>query len=89
MQIGNTYDDVTPIQFEIYSPLDRFGFDVRIYRRLRDNKVAVAAPMVLKEHVDGTVIDVAMNLQTREAQSLMDALWQSGVRPTRDRKSVV
>ena len=49
-----------------------------------DDKFVVADPVVMKEYELGTLSrGVSMlTLEDPECQNLMDALWQSGVRPS-------
>lgn len=71
-----------PMQFDVFCSSDKFGRDVRIYRKCADT-AWLAKPIEWVKRERGSVSSPCFNLEADEdAQSLMDALWNAGVRPS-------
>ena len=58
--------------------------DLRLihYSGLGGRNLKVAEPVVLKERDEQRFIEPTLQMNTATAQSLMDALWTCGLRPT-------
>lgn len=62
---------------------DRF-YSLKGWKRLDDNRVAAIQPVALIAYQwdDAPACPVAMELTKEECQSLIDALWDAGIRPS-------
>lgn len=62
---------------------DRF-YSLKGWKRLDDNQVAAMQPVTLTTHKwnDAPPCPAAMELTKEECQSLIDALWDAGIRPS-------
>lgn len=59
-------------------------FTVKAWKRLDDNRVAVMQPVAIMSAQDDACVPCPemMNLTKEDCQSLIDALWEVGIRPT-------
>lgn len=60
----------------------RFGVSILIMERQPDGKLAVAEPLTMTTHDEGTVIEPTVEIKDATAQLLMDDLWRAGLRPS-------
>jgi hypothetical protein len=74
----------TPFRFDIARADYARFYTVKAWKRLDDNRVAVMQPVpIISSHDDGCVpCPEMMNLTPEDCQSLIDALWDAGIRPT-------
>ncbi|MEN6367666.1 MAG: hypothetical protein ABFC88_12720 [Thermoguttaceae bacterium] len=62
--------------------------DIRLVHRRSGFKNAVCKEIVFEEITDGAYYGPSFRLFEQEAQELMDALWNCGVRPTLGKSSI-
>ena len=58
------------------------NIELRAGVQMHDGTFSVARPMVFEPMARGSVVPAFAVVEFEEAQRLMDALWQAGVRPT-------
>ena len=56
--------------------------ELRAGVKMHDGTFSVARPMVFEPTARGSAVPAFAAIEFEEAQRLMDALWQAGVRPT-------
>ena len=70
------------LKFDIFLSHRSFGRDVRMFRQFADKRW-LAQPIVWKEIKKGELAEPTFNIGSDgEAQGLMDAMWNSGIRPS-------
>ena len=57
------------------------GYSVAVIE-MKDGKTYAACPLVLEPHEPMDIIEPIMTLDKKEAQILIDDLWQCGLRPS-------
>ena len=70
-------------------PMDPYDEDVRFYLRERNAEtqtIGIVRPLVLDSvpisEVNGRIVDPTFRLDSRQAQRMMDGLWECGLRPS-------
>jgi hypothetical protein len=58
------------------------GIEVVVYQRLPDSQLYVVKNIEMETQDVGLVVDPTFRLSRQQAQTLMDDLWVSGLRPT-------
>lgn len=75
-------------QFHVFAEWDwnsrRIALRLVHYAGMGGKIVSIAEPLTMREHTkdDSRGVEPTLELNTATAQSLMDALWQCGCRPT-------
>jgi hypothetical protein len=58
------------------------AFHVKAWKELEDGMVATMSPVTIIRHGPDTPCPEAMHLTPKDCQSLMDSLWDAGIRPS-------
>lgn len=75
-------NDTIRMIFQVRQSFHNFGIDITIGAKSIDGKMAVAAPIEMKEIAPGGVAPATISMPTESARELMDAMWNAGVRPS-------
>ncbi len=63
-----------------------FGFGVELFGyedpNGRHSELVIVEAVTMREHPEGKTLEPFLRLGQKEAQNLIDALWEAGVRPT-------
>ena len=71
-----------PVKFNVRPALYAFGLDFCMYSKIPEGQTFVAETVNMKVVEQGSLVEPLFNLDSDEAQALMDAMWNVGVRPS-------
>lgn len=70
-------------KLELMARLEHFNRGVSLYARIkRDGASSIAKPIIFEDQDPSLTVNSFITLDMNQAQSLMDELWQCGLRPT-------
>lgn len=69
--------------FNFVRSWSRFGYDLSIGLKRQDGTVSIMTPVSFRDMMPGEQIESpTVNMSNENAQELMDAMWEAGVRPS-------